>query len=366
MRKKSGPAAKPLESIADFEAFADSDDAVVVGLFKDAASPAAATFAAAAAKDDELPYGVTSDAAALAEYAKDGDAVIVLKKFDEGRASMIATAETTAEEIATFTASYSQRLLTEFDAATSGKIFGGPIKVHMLLFADKNAETTPALTAAVTAVAQKQRGQMLHVLVPHTEGRIMTYFGLTEETLPAVMIADMRSDVKKFAHEGELTAEALLAFEKAFFAGELKPHLKTEEPAPEDDAEPVKVIKGSTFEDKVINNDKDVLLEFYAPWCGHCKSLAPKYDELAEMFAKVPSVLIAKMDATANEVDHPNVSVRGFPTLLFFKGSDKANPMTFDGSRDVEGMSDFIIKNAATAVDLGALGETFDSVHEEL
>lgn len=39
---------------------------------------------------------------------------------------------------------------------------------------------------------------------------------------------------------------------------------------------------GKNFDEIVNNEDKDVLIEFYAPWCGHCKSLEPKYKELAE------------------------------------------------------------------------------------
>lgn len=54
--------------------------------------------------------------------------------------------------------------------------------------------------------------------------------------------------------------------------------------------------------------DKDVLVEFYAPWCGHCKALAPKYDELAAKLEGVDSVVIAKMDSTENEIDVEGVS----------------------------------------------------------
>ena len=55
------------------------------------------------------------------------------------------------------------------------------------------------------------------------------------------------------------------------------------------------------FDELVTKTDKDVLIEFYAPWCGHCKSLAPKYDELGEKMAE-EAVEIVKMDATANDV----------------------------------------------------------------
>lgn len=62
-------------------------------------------------------------------------------------------------------------------------------------------------------------------------------------------------------------------------------------------------------------SEKDVLVEFYAPWCGHCKALAPKYDELAKKLEGVDSVVVAKMDATENEIDVAGVG-------LYFRGFD--------------------------------------------
>lgn len=93
-------------------------------------------------------------------------------------------------------------------------------------------------------------------------------------------------------------------------AGKLVRHLKSEA-IPETNDEAVKVIVGKNFDDVVVNNQKDVLVEFYAPWCGHCKTLAPIYEDLAQQLAKVnPNVVLSKCDSTANEVNHLFYSFR--------------------------------------------------------
>jgi len=84
----------------------------------------------------------------------------------------------------------------------------------------------------------------------------------------------------KYKFTSDITNDNLSSFVDSYKAGTLAKFLKSAEvPATNDEA--VKVIVGTTFNDLVINNDKDVLVEFYAPWCGHCKTLEPKYLDAA-------------------------------------------------------------------------------------
>ncbi len=71
------------------------------------------------------------------------------------------------------------------------------------------------------------------------------------------------------------------------------------------------------------------LSKVYAPWCGHCKSLAPIYKKLAKRFSAVDNVVIAKMDGTENE--HPDVEAKGYPTILFFPAGENKKPISFEG-----------------------------------
>lgn len=87
------------------------------------------------------------------------------------------------------------------------------------------------------------------------------------------------------------------------------------------------------------------MLRSDAPWCGHCKQLAPIWDELAEKYKDNADVVIAKMDSTANEVEE--VKVQSFPTLKFFpKGSDEV--IDYSGERTLEAFVKFIESGGKT------------------
>ena len=121
---------------------------------------------------------------------------------------------------------------------------------------------------------------------------------------------------------------------------------------------------GTTVEKLALDPAKDVLLEFYAPWCGHCKALAPKYEALASKLKErggYGNVVLAKLDATANDYSFDGVKVEGFPTIYFFPaaapGDKKGAPMLYSGNRDEDAFEAFLKTNARTVPKAGGDGD---------
>jgi len=131
-------------------------------------------------------------------------------------------------------------------------------------------------------------------------------------------------------------------FFKQARAGEWELYVKSQLPSDVTQDGLVVPLIGKTFEEVAFDESKDVLVEFYAPWCGHCKKFAPEYEKLAETVAKYykkKNLLIAKCDATANDVP---VEISGFPTIVMFPEGKDAKPVKYEGNRDFDDLIDFI------------------------
>ncbi|KAF9223397.1 disulfide isomerase [Gyrodon lividus] len=94
--------------------------------------------------------------------------------------------------------------------------------------------------------------------------------------------------------------------------------------------------------DSIIGQGKPGLVEFFAPWCGHCKNLAPVYEQLADAFSHAnDKVVVAKVDADgAGRPLGQKYGVTGYPTLKWFDGKGNAEP--YEGGRDFDALASFI------------------------
>jgi len=367
VEKKTGPPAITLDSVDAAKKFVEDNKVAIVGLFKDLEGAEAKAFKDVAAAMDDQKFAVTSDAAIFAEYSVTVDSAVVLfKKFDEGRNELTdAESLTSTEALTKFVAANALPLVVEFNHETAQKIFSGEIKNHLLMFLSKTSEAYKGQYEIAASIAKEYKGKVLFVSIDTDEEdhkRILEFFGMKEDELPGMRLIKLEEDMAKFRPETSGIDEAgIRKFVADFLEGKLKQHLLSEE-VPEDwDAKPVKVLVGKNFEEVAKNADKNVLVEFYAPWCGHCKQLVPIWDKLGEHFKDSEDVIIAKMDSTANEVE--DIKIQGFPTIKLFAKGNKV--IDYNGERTLEGFTKFL---ESGGVDGAAFEEPEedDKAHDEL
>eukprot|EP00095_Tigriopus_kingsejongensis_P001310 snap_masked-scaffold1226_size54525-processed-gene-0.1 protein:Tk01310 transcript:snap_masked-scaffold1226_size54525-processed-gene-0.1-mRNA-1 annotation:"disulfide-isomerase a3 precursor" len=171
----------------------------------------------------------------------------------------------------------------------------------------------------------------------------MNEFGLSglAQGTPDVVLTG--GDGRKFVMSETFAVDTFQSFLEQWQGDKLEAYLKSED-IPDNSAVDVKVAVAKNFDELVAKSEKDVLIEFYAPWCGHCKKLTPIFDELGANMAD-EEVEIVKMDATANDVP-PGYDVRGFPTLFWLPKGTKT-PVQYQGGRELPDFVSFIAENAS-------------------
>ncbi|KAL3520673.1 hypothetical protein ACH5RR_018822 [Cinchona calisaya] len=348
VKKKTGPGLNNITTVEEAEQILAAESKTVLGFFDALVGTASEELAAASKLEEDVNFYQTTSPDVAKLFQIDPQvkrpALVIIK--NEAEKINHFSGQFTKSEISEFIYKNKLPLVTNFTRDSAPLIFENPIKNQLILFATSNDSEKFLPTFQEAAKAFK--GKLLYVYVEMDNedvGKpVSDYFGVQGDA-PRVLAYTGNEDARKFLLDGDLSLSNIKLFGEKFLKDDLKPFYKSD-PIPEKNDGDVKIVVGNNFDEVVLDESKDVLLEIYAPWCGHCQSLEPIYNKLGKHLRGINSLVIAKMDGTTNE--HPRAKADGFPTLLFYPAGNKSfDPVTVDTDRTVVAFYKFIKKHAA-------------------
>ncbi|WZZ31331.1 hypothetical protein YC2023_014732 [Brassica napus] len=328
VKKKIGPSVYNLTTLDDAEKVLNSGNKVVLGYLNSLVGAEHDQLAAASKAEDDVNFYQTVNPDVAKMFHIDPD----------------------------FVSANKLPLVTVFTPESSQEIFESAIKKQLLLFATKKG--SEKVLQEFEEAAKLFKGKLIFVSVDvdnEDYGKpVAEYFGVSSSNAPKLVAFTGNEDPQKHYFDGEIKSDNIKIFGEEFLSDKLKPFYKSD-PIPEKNDGDVKIVVGDNFDEIVLDESKDVLLEVYAPWCGHCQALEPMYNKLAKHLRSIDSLVIAKMDGTTNE--HPKAKAEGFPTILFFPAGNKTSSepvgsaswlqtITVDADRTVVAFYKFMRKHA--------------------
>ena len=269
MTKQALPAVSTLTSdtIADFKT---ADKVVIVAYFDKDDKSSNETFSTVAQslRDDYL-FGAVSDADVIKAEGVKTPSIVLYKSFDEGKNTYVEKYE--KEGIEKFVRAAATPLIGEVGPETySGYMAAGLPLAY--IFAEM-PEEREELSKELKSVAEKHKGKInFAVIDAKAFGQHGGNLNLEVGKWPAFAIQETVKNQKfPFDQKAKLTKKAVGAFVDDFVAGKIDPSVKSEA-VPESQDGPVTIVVARNYNDIVLDDKKDVLIEFYAPWCGHCKA----------------------------------------------------------------------------------------------
>eukprot|EP01091_Cochliopodium_minus_P020138 TRINITY_DN86_c0_g1_i4.p2 TRINITY_DN86_c0_g1~~TRINITY_DN86_c0_g1_i4.p2 ORF type:complete len:389 (-),score=132.70 TRINITY_DN86_c0_g1_i4:55-1221(-) len=337
--KKSGPIAVELTTAESIKEFSNSNNVVAYSSQKNDAFKAYLV-AAEDSRLAEMKFAYVSDSA-LFNGNVDGSVVYFTK---DGQQVVPEENLATAELLATFLFDSTFPVFQEIDASNF-KNYASRGKKLLLAWIKTKGENAQQEIDVISKFATQYTQFSFGYISHENFGPNMDRMGASGKVVPAITLLSF-TDNKPIVFEGEWNEENIQEWIEGVISGKYK-YASKSEAVPETQGNVVTLV-GKNFDEIVHDTTKDVLVEFYAPWCGHCKNLVPEYEKLGELFSKVDDVVIGKIDLTANDVDTAHFDVKGFPTILLYKRDAKATPLQFQGARDAKSIAAWIKDNSAS------------------
>mmetsp|Transcript_33351 Transcript_33351/g.72854 ORF Transcript_33351/g.72854 Transcript_33351/m.72854 type:complete len:488 (-) Transcript_33351:13-1476(-) len=346
--KRTGPPAIELPDVDSAARFEAENKLAVVGLFESSSQREA--FDAVARKMEDIMFGYSATPAVVGTF--DWGSVPAIRMFfpHDEKFAAFAGDVSNAAELEDFVKAYRFPLVSTFDGETAADLFGDG-RPLLFLFRDKDAEGKAAEAQLRQAAVNLPRRVLLATAGSSEpmDQRLMDFVSVEPQEFPTLrIVVNPSGTMVKYKHTGEISVSSITTLLQDFEAGRLQPFLKSDDP-PTSQSGPIHVLVGSTFQAAVKDPSKDVLVEFYAPWCGHCKKFEPVYREVATKLHGVETLTIAKIDATSNDVE--GVDIEGFPTIKLWRGGNKDDPLSYDGERDVESLMSWLRSSVSFTFD---------------
>ena len=301
-------------------------------------------------KIDDIPMGRISDDNLIKAHAQKGKEnmkeYIILNTQTESQKYYLYDIKW--ENIISFYNLYSTPKVIEFSAQTSHILFSKR-QNSLMIFSSRSQSQFNDMKVILEKLWPKVNKKLKLFISDVNEGmsvRLAEYCGAKEKDIPIVYILEPVSENPiKYRYKGEINEENILKFIAQWEKGEIKPFMKTENEILENDGDVFNLI-GKNYKKDVLDNDKDVVVYFYAPWCEKCQNFYPKYERLARKLKnKNKNLLFTKMDSTENDIEY--FSVTRYPTIRFYPGNQKdKDPIKISNKLGIVEMLD-IIKDKA-------------------
>uniref|UniRef100_A0A0D9W569 protein disulfide-isomerase n=1 Tax=Leersia perrieri TaxID=77586 RepID=A0A0D9W569_9ORYZ len=363
LKKQVGPASLELRSAEEAVHSIGDKGVVLVGVFPEFAGTEYENFMAVAEKmRADYDFFHTSDANILPhgdQTVKD-PIIRLFKPFDE---LFVDSKDFGKDAIEKFIEVSGFPMVVTYDADPTNhkfleRYFRTP-SAKAMLFVSFSDDRIESFKSHIHEAARQFTANNISFLIGDIADadRVFQYFGLRESDVPLLFVI---ASTGKYLNP-TMDPDQIIPWLKQYIYGNLTPYVKSE-PIPKVNDQPVKVVVADNIDNIVFNSGKNVLLEFYAPWCGHCRKFAPILDEIAVSLQDDEDVVIAKMDGTVNDIP-TNFVVDGYPTLYFYSSS--GNLLSYDDAMTAEEIISFINENRGPKAGAANARTQTDAVEEE-